>query len=37
METDSAAIAHVLNRLAFGPRRSDWELVERHGIPGYII
>jgi len=29
-------IAHVLNRVAFGPRRSDWQRVEELGPEGYV-
>lgn len=32
----AADIAHVLNRVAFGPRRSDWQRVEQLGPEGYV-
>ncbi len=33
---DAATIAHVLNRIAFGPRRRDWERAEELGAEGYV-
>jgi len=33
---DAGTIAHVLNRIAFGPRRSDWELADELGAEGYV-
>lgn len=36
-QSNSAAdIAHVLNRIAYGPRRSDWQRVEELGPEGYV-
>ncbi len=33
---DTATIAHVLNRVAYGPRRRDWEKAEELGGEGYV-
>ncbi len=33
---DAATIAHVLNRIAFGPRRRDWQRAEELGAEGYV-
>ena len=33
---EAATIAHVLNRVAYGPRRSDWERAEELGVEDYI-
>lgn len=33
---DLALIAHVLNRVAFGPRADDWHHVERVGVDTYL-
>ncbi len=32
----AADIAHVLNRIAYGPRRSDWQRAEELGPEGYV-
>ena len=36
LRSDAATIAHVLNRIAFGPRRSDWERANELGAEGYV-
>ena len=33
---DAATIAHILNRVAYGPRRSDWQKAQELGAGGYI-
>ena len=33
---DAGTIAHVLKRIAFGPRRSDWQRAEQLGAEGYV-
>ena len=33
---DASAIAHALNRVAYGPRRRDWERAEQLGAEGYL-
>ena len=33
---DAPTIAHVLNRVTYGPRRRDWEKAEELGAEGYV-
>ncbi len=35
-EADAAAVAHVLNRIAFGPRPGDIARVQQMGLDAYI-